>query len=244
MDHTTHYGNRKFYFFTVVYVWTIDKCKPDPYNNRLPSVPFNMKILLALFTAAAASAQTTVPIDLIVNWPPPQLISEKYGPLPKWAMFGEVTGCNQGPAGLTYGEGDVIALLRLQANLQAFSIQDAISLVSNSQSGSKWNVAKTWLGSVANSAVESKAAGLIGGGNKTGVAIVTGAELVKIFLPNLQGVLSLKQVVAYSRDGLQPVMHLPAGRCTIPYSVLFAVPGPNPATSTPLTIHAAVQSDK
>lgn len=199
-----------------------------------------------LFLMASTLAAQTVPVELIVNFPPPQLVAQKYGPLPKFAMFGEVIGCNQGATGLTYGEGDVLALLRVQANLQGFSIQDAMSLVSNSQNNSGWNKAKAWLGAVANTAVQSKAAGIIGGGNTTGTAIVIGAEAVNILLPNLQGALSLKQVIAYSRDGLQPTMHLPAGRCTIPYSVLFAVPGPSPAQSTarPLTIHADVPADR
>lgn len=202
-----------------------------------------MKWLLFL-VPAILSAQSTIPVDLIVNWPPQPLVAAKYGPLPKWAMFGEVVGCNHGTTGLTYGEGDVIALLRTSAKLQAFSIQDALSLVSNSQSGSKWNVTKAWLQAAANSVVQSKAAGLIGGGNATGVGIVVGAEAINILLPNVQGALTLRQLIQYAKDGLQTTMHLPAGRCTIPYSVLFAVPGPNPASSMPLTIHADVPTDR
>ena len=199
-----------------------------------------------LFLLPAILSSQTIPVDLIVNWPPPQLVAVKYGPLPKWAMFGEVVGCNKSASGLTYGEGDVIALLRTSANLQAFSIQDALSLVSNSQSASKWNTFKAWAQSAANSVVQSKAAGLIGGGSATGVGIVVGAEAVNILLPNLQGVLTLKQLIQYAKDGLQVTMTLPAGRCTVPYSVLFAVPGPNPETSTsqPFTIHADVRADR
>lgn len=206
-----------------------------------------MKYLLFLIASALSAQVTTVPIDLVVNWPPRALVAAKYGPLPKWVMFGEVTGCNKGASGLTYGEGDVIALLRVQASLQAFSIQDALSLVSNSQNASAWNKAKAWLGALSVSAVDAKAGGLIGGGNKTGLAIVTGAEVVNILLPNLQSALSLKQVIQYSKDGLQPTMLLPAGRCTIPYSVLFAVPGPNPdisVASRPLMVHADVPADR
>ena len=202
----------------------------------------------ACLTAITLTAQT-IPVDLIVNWPPPQLVAAKYGPLPKYVMFAEVTGCNRGTAGLTYGEGDVIALLRIEAGLQAFSIQDALSLVGNSQASSKWNIAKAWLGAAANSVVQSKAAGLIGGGNGTGVAIVVGAEAVNILLPNLQGALTLKQVIQYSKDGLLSVMKLEAGRCSVPYSVLFAVPGPSPPLSKQfdhpnLTIHADVPVDR
>jgi len=199
-----------------------------------------------LFLIPAILSAQTIPVDLVVNWPPHQLVAAKYGPLPKWAMFGEVVGCNKGATGLTYGEGDVIALLRTSANLQAFSIQDALSLVANSQSDSKWNQAKAWLQAAANSVVQSKAAGLIGGGNATGVGIVVGAEAVNILLPNVQGALTLRQLIQYAKDGLQTSMILPAGRCTIPYSVLFAVPGPNPSSSTsiPVTVHADVPADR
>lgn len=188
----------------------------------------------------------TVPIDIIINFPPPQLVAAKYGPLPKWAMFGEVVGCNRGATGLTYGEGDVIYMLRVNADLQAFSIQDAISLVGNAQSASKWNTAKAWIQASANSVVQSKAAGLIGGGNATGVGIVVGAEAVNIFIPNVQAALTLKQIIQYSKDGLQATMLLPAGRCTIPYSVLFATPGPMPPSSLrkSVTLHAEVPSDR
>lgn len=203
-----------------------------------------MRLATLFLTALSLWAQTTVPVELIVNFPPPQLVAQKYGPLPKWAMFGEVTGCNKGTAGLTYGEGDVIALLRVQANLQAFSIQDALSLVSNSQNNSGWNKTKAWLGALATTAVQSKAAGIIGGGNVTGTAIVVGAEAVNILLPNLQGALTLKQLIEYSKDGMAATMLVPAGRCTIPYSVLFAVPGPNPAITQPLTIRADVPADR
>lgn len=222
----------------------IDKSIRNPYNVHYLQKAFRMKTIIAFLIAIAASAQTTVPIELIVNWPPPQLVAQKYGPLPKWAMFAEVTGCNQGTTGLTYGEGDVIALLRVEANLQAFSIQDALSLVGNSQNDSGWNRAKAWLGALANTAVQSKAAGVIGGGDKTGAAIVVGAEAIKILLPNLQGALTLKQLIAYSKDGLTPTMRVEAGRCTIPYSVLFAKPGPSPLASKPLTIHAQAATDK
>ncbi len=199
--------------------------------------------LLLIFVPLLLAAQT-VPVDLLINWPPAKLVAAKYGPLPRWAMFGEVIGCNRGSVGLTYGEGDVLALLRNSAGLQAFSIQDAMMLVSNSQSASKWNRAKGWILAGANSVVGAKAAGLIGGGNATGVGIVIGAEVVNIVLPNLSGALNLKQVIAYSRDGLQSVMVLPAGRCTIPYSVLFAVPGPSPNAGKPMLVHADVPADR
>lgn len=203
-----------------------------------------MRCFLLLFVSALAAAQGTIPIQIIVNWPPAQLVAAKYGPLPKYVNFGEVIGCNRGDVGLTYGEGDVIALLRTQANLQAFSIQDAMLLVGNSQAASKWNIAKAWLTGAANSVVQSKAAGLIGGGNATGVGIVVGAEAVDIFIPNVQGALSLKQVIQYSKDGLQATMSIPAGRCTVPYSVLFATPGAAPIQGQSLTITANVPVDR
>jgi hypothetical protein len=201
---------------------------------------------LSVLSAQAPPEPATIPIILTVNFPPPQLVAAKYGPLPKWAMFGEVVGCNQGSRNLTYGEGDVIYLIRANTNLQAFSIQDARSLVANSQSASKWNITKAWINAGADSVLQSKAAGLIGGGNATGVGIVVGAEATKIFLPNAAGALSLKQVIQYSIDGLQPTMQLHAGRCSVPYSVLFATPGPSPAVTTnhPLTVRADVPADR
>jgi hypothetical protein len=206
--------------------------------------------ILILLSSAALCAQTvapfqiTIPIDIVVNFPPPQLVAEKYGPLPKWAIFGEVIGCNRGSTGVTYGEGDVIALLRTQSSLQAFSIQDAISLVGNSQSDSLWNKTKAFMQAGANSVVQSKAAGLIGGGTTTGVGIVVGAQAISILLPNLQSALSLKQIIQYSKDGLQVTMTIPAGRCTMPYSVLFATPGPMPLPSKTVIAHAEVPPDR
>jgi hypothetical protein len=38
-------------------------------------------------------------------------------------------------------------------------------------------------------------------------------------------------VIQYNTDGLQTVMALPAGRCTVPFSVLFAAPGKPPVQS-------------
>jgi hypothetical protein len=173
-------------------------------------------------------AQTTT-IQFVVNWPPAQLVAEKYGPLPSWAQFGEVIGCNSGTTTIHFGEGDVIATLRSTAGLQAFSRQDAFLLVSNSQSASTKNIITGYIRALAQSAIEAKAAGLIGGGNRTGTGIVVGAELVNILMPNLNGVLSLKQAIQYSADGLQAMMAIPAGRCTAPLSVLFAAPACPPA---------------
>jgi hypothetical protein len=191
-----------------------------------------MKKMLLVLLSASLSAQTTVPITISVNWPPVSLVASKYGPLPKWAVFGEAVGCNRGDTSITFGEGDVIATLRLAGGLQAFSRQDAFSLVSNSQATSKKNIFIGWLTAAANSVVDAKAGGLIGGGNGTGVGIVLGAEFTKIILPNLVGVLSLKQVIQYNIDGLQTLMSIPAGRCTPPWSVLFAAPAAPPAQAT------------
>lgn len=205
-----------------------------------------MRLVAALLLASALAAQT-IPVDLVVNWPPAALVKTKYGKIPKWAMFGEVTGCNKGTTGVTYGQGDVIALLRSQGNLQAFSVQDAMSLVGNAQGASLSSRAIGWVNAAASSVVGAKAAGLIGGGSGTGIGIVIGAEAVKILLPNVQGVLSLKQVIAYSQDGLGQVMWLPAGRCTVPYSVLFATPGPSPdalALSKTTVLHADVPANR
>lgn len=199
-------------------------------------------IFLILFSLPLLAQ--TVPIDIVINFPPRQLVAEKYGPTPKWSYWGEVIACNKGTSGVTYGQGDVIALLRVTANLQAFSIQDAMLLVQNSQNNSAWNKAKAWIQAGATTALQLKAAGIIGGGNATGAGIVIGAEALNIFLPNLQGALSLKQVIQYSRDGLPSTMNMSPGRCTIPYSVLFAAPGPIPATSKPLTLHVDVPVDR
>lgn len=196
------------------------------------------RLLLFLALAAPFCAQT-VPIQVSVNWPPAELVSQKYGKMPAWAIFGEAIGCNKGDSNITFGEGDVIATLH-GAGLQAFSRQDAFSLVANSQAASKKNTITGWVNAAANSAVEASAGGLINGGNKTGLAIVVGAELVKIILPKVDAVLSLRQVIQYNVDGLQTLMSIPAGRCTPPWSVLFAVPAKPPpqaascAAATPL----------
>lgn len=173
----------------------------------------------------------TVPIQVSVNWPPAELVAQKYGPLPKWAIFGEAVGCNKGDSNITFGEGDVIATLH-GAGLAAFSRQDAFSLVANSQAGSKKNVITGWVNAAASSAVDASAGGLIGGG-KTGLAIVVGAELARIVIPKVNAVLSLRQVIQYNVDGLQTLMNIPAGRCTPPWSVLFAVPRSPPAKASP-----------
>lgn len=165
-----------------------------------------------------------IPLDFVVNFLPPQLVAEKYGPLPKWAIFGEVIGCNGGSETVHFGEGDVIYTLRKNQGLQAFSIQDAFSLVSNSQSASVKNKVTGYVRAAAQSAIELKASGIIAGGNATGAGIVIGAEAVNIVLPNLQGTLNLKQAIQYSKDGMSALMAIPAGRCAAPMSVLFAVP--------------------
>lgn len=187
-----------------------------------------MKLALTLLLASLVQAQVVAPLQIVVNWPPHQLVVEKYGPLPNWAIFGEVVGCNKGNTNITFGEGDVIATLRTIGGLQAFSRQDAFSLVSNSQSASKKNIVLGWLNTAADSVVDAKAAGLIGGGNGTGVGIVVGAAFVKLALPSVNGVLSLRQVIQYNTDGIQTMMQIPAGRCTTPLSVLFAVPNTPP----------------
>lgn len=189
-----------------------------------------MKSLLAFAFSISVFAQT-VPVEVSVNWPPPQIIYQKYGPIPKWAVFGEIIGCNKGDSAITFGEGDVISALRKSdsnGGLQAFSRQDAISLVGNSQSASKKNIVIAWLKAGAKSAVDAKATGLIGGSSITGVGVVLGAELIDIVLPNAITALNLRQVITYSQDGLQGVMAVSAGRCTPPASLLFAVPGPTP----------------
>jgi hypothetical protein len=177
------------------------------------------------------------------------MVNNKYGVLPKWAQFGELTACNLGEHNITFGQGDVIAALRTapgRNSLQAFSIQDAFSLVGNAQAASKKNVVEGWIRAGAESAVESKAAGLIGGGGGTGMAIVVGAELLKIIIPNVDRVLSLKQVIQYSQDGMQKTMAVSAGRCTDPMSVLFAVPAgaPSQGTAPPISFPMNVPMDK
>lgn len=185
---------------------------------------------IALLLLASTLAAQMVPIEVSVNWPPAQLVAQKYGPLPTWAIFGEAIGCNKGDSNITFGEGDVIATLH-NFGLQAFSRQDAFSLVANSQSASKKNLVIGWVNAVANSAVDASAGGLINGGNKTGLAIVVGAELAKAVLPKVNAVLSLRQVIQYNVDGLQTMMSIPAGRCTPPWSVLFAKPAMPPPQS-------------
>jgi len=204
-----------------------------------------MRLVILSLISFSLMAQSTVPVDLIVNWPPQQLVTTKYGPVPKWAIFGELVGCNRGQSGITFGQGDVVALLRVNAGLQAFSIEDALLLVGNAQSDSKWNRAKALISASATSIVQAKATGLIGGGSATGVAVVIGAQATSILLPNLQGALSLKQVIQYSKDGLQATMSVPPGRCTAPYSVLFATPGPSPAAAnSSVTVHAQVPENR
>ena len=189
--------------------------------------------LLLLFAYSTGWTQT--PVKVSINWPPAALVNTKYGPIPKWAIFGEVIGCNQGTASITYGEGDVIAAIRSSLNLQAFSRQDAFLLVSNSQNDSKKNRITGWIRAGAKSAVDMKAFGLIGGSNLTGAAIVTTAELINVILPNAEGVLNLKQVIQYNTDGLQTTMAIPAGRCTAPASLLFAIPATPPNSAPNLT---------
>ncbi len=192
-----------------------------------------MKLAALMILGLPLCAQTTVPIQVSVNWPPAQLVAQKYGKLPSWAIFGEAIGCNKGGSNITFGEGDVIATLH-GFGLQAFSRQDAFSLVSNSQATTPKNIITGWINALANSAIDAKATGVIGGGNKTGVAIVLGAELTKIVLPKVDAVLSLRQVIQYNVDGLQTLMSIPAGRCTPPWSVLFAKPAMPPPQTAPL----------
>jgi len=187
--------------------------------------------LAAVLTFAPALWCQTIPIEISVNWPPAQLIMSKYGPIPKWATFAEIIGCNHGGSNITFGEGDVIAALRKSDNsggLQAFSRQDAFSLVANSQSASKKNTITAWFRAAADSIVDATAAGLIDGGNGVGIGIVGGAGLVKILLKDSAQALSLRSVIAYNADGLQGTMAVPAGRCTSPASILFAVPASAP----------------
>lgn len=187
---------------------------------------------------------TLIPVSITVNWPPRQLVEEKYGPLPKWAIFGELVGCNLGEHNITFGEGEVITALRramvnfrpgepfINQGLQAFSIQDALSLVANAQNASVKNYIVTMLKDAANSTKDAKALGYIGGGPGAGVGIVLGGNLLNLILKNSNSLLTLRQVIQYSKDGMQTVMSVAAGRCTPPLSVLFATPGKQPATST------------
>lgn len=201
-------------------------------GNAFYGIVGNVKLITLLLAALPLCAQT-IPIQVSVNWPPAQLVAEKYGKLPSWAIFGEAVGCNKGDTNITFGEGDVIATLH-GFGLQAFSRQDAFSLVSNTQATSKKNLITGWFNAAANSAIDAKATGVIGGGSKTGVAIVLGAELTKIILPKVDAVLNLRQVIQYNTDGLQALMSIPAGRCTPPWSVLFAKPAMPPPQSAPL----------
>ena len=186
-------------------------------------------------SAAALYGQTAIPVDFIVNFPPAKLVAEKYGPLPSWAIFGEVIGCDKSTTTVHFGEGDVIYALRTSLGLQAFSIQDAFSLVSNSQSATLRNKIIGYLKAAANSTIELKASGVIGGGNATGAGIVIGAEAINVILPNIQGTLNLRQAIQYSKDGLQSMMSIPAGRCTNPMSVLFAAPACPPGQAKCVT---------
>lgn len=206
-----------------------------------------IKLALILIVSGSVLAQAPpdmVSIQILVNWPQPQIVAAKYGPLPKWAQFGEVIGCNRGTSNVVFGEGDVIAALRLTAGYQAFSRQDAMMLVSNAQSASKKNIIVGWVNAAANSVVDAKAAGLIGGGSGTGVGIVVGAELLKIVIPNANSVLTLRQVIQYNADGLQTMMSIPAGRCTQPWSVLFGVPSAPPAQTSKQVFELSVPKDR
>ncbi len=184
-----------------------------------------------MFFACASAFCQTIPVEISVNWPPHSLVQYKYGKLPSAFTFGEVIGCNKGNTAITFGEGDVIAALRKSdpnGGLQAFSRQDALSLVGNSQSDSVKNRIFTGVRGGARAVVNAKAAGLLGSGTKTGVALVLGAELIEIALPTVNEVLSLRQLITYNTDGLQSTMQVAAGRCTPPGSVLFAVPTASP----------------
>ena len=63
---------------------------------------------------------------------------------------------------------------------------------------------------------------------------MVGAELAKTVLPKVNAVLSLRQVIQYNVDGVQTMMSIPAGRCTPPWSVLFAKPAIPPPQSVAL----------
>jgi hypothetical protein len=193
----------------------------------------------------AVSTAATVPVDIIINWPPLKLVEQKYGRLPQWAKFAEVVGCNRGDSNITYTVGDMIAAIRTAAGIQVFSPQDALSLVGNSQSTSRKNIITGWLKAGASSVVDAKAIGLIGAGVGTGAGIVVGAEFINIILPNVQANLTLKQLIAYQADGIPVMMQMQAGRCAGPYSVLSAVPAvPTSPTAPPHTYSINVPKDR
>lgn len=190
-----------------------------------------MKKLILLSLLSPVLVAQTIPVEISVNWPPAALVAYKYGKLPSAFVFGEVIGCNKGDSSITFGEGDVIAALRKSddnGGIQAFSRQDALSLVGNSQADSVKTRVIGWIHAGADSAVESKAAGLIRGGNGVGVGIVAGASFIKIVLPKASAILNYRQLITYSTDGLQATMQVGGGRCSPPGSVLFAIPAAAP----------------
>lgn len=216
------------------------------------------KIAISLLMTCSLGAQTstgrfvvpaapsaTVPVDIVINWPPLKLVEQKYGRIPSWAKFAEVIGCNKGDANITYGVGDMIAAIRKTAGIQVFSPQDALSLVGNSQATSKKNIITGWLKAGASSVVDAKAIGLIGGGAGTGTAIVVGAEFINIILPNVQANLTLRQLIAYQADGIPVMMQMQAGRCAGPFSILSAIPAaPSPVTAGTATYSLDIPKDR
>lgn len=206
----------------------------------------NKIIALLCVFAISSAAQTpapppvqappSVPVYILINWPPAALVAQKYGPLPKWAIFGEVIGCNRGNSSVTFGEGDVIAAIRASTasgGFDVFSRLDALQLVSNSQNSSKKNTVIAWIKAASMSVIDAKATGLIGSGTATGVAIVIGASLVNVVLPNAEAALNLKQLVQYSTSGIAATMAIGAGRCSAPMDVLFGTPANTPPHAPP-----------
>ena len=183
-------------------------------------------ILLSAGLSAIMAAQS-VPVEISVNWPPASLVKQNYGPIPKEFQFGEVIGCSKGTEPITFGEGDVIAEFR-RHGLQAFSRQDAMSLVGNSQGASKKQIIFGTIRAASTSVIQAKATGLIGGSDALGVGLVLGSALIQIVLPNVEGVLNLRQVITYGQNGMQGTMQVAPGRCTPPAYVLFATPAVMP----------------
>lgn len=166
-----------------------------------------------------------VEVDITVNWEPQALTNEKYGKLPSWAYFGEITACNRGSSNVTFGEGDLIAAISqrsLDSGLNVFSRLDAIMLVSNSQRDSTKNIVSTILSDVSQTALQAGL--LIGVGGPAGLGLVIGTGLLRLILPKVDGILNLRQLRQYVTSGIQTTNPVAAGRCTIPMDVLFALP--------------------
>ena len=194
-------------------------------------------MLLLLLAGLLAQQEQVMPgysaVRVTVNWPDRTIIQDKYGKLRKNVAFGEVVGCNLNTeASVIFGEGEVIQALRLNG-LQAFSVRDAISVIGHAQATSVMTRILSYSAVAVNTIIEAKATDAIGFNSAVGVALVSTALITDIALKNISRAVSLQQLIAYTTDGLQPLMQISPGRCSSPGSVLFGMPAPQSVDAAP-----------